>query len=283
MDIPDGEFQEMTVSTENNPSSKVLYHPLDKMISTTILEHSADAGLQKKPLNEIVIDVAKSFLGTEYVGFTLEREGDEILVMNLRGLDCTTYLENVVVLSRLIKQGKTSFEDHAKELISVRYREGLLNLYPSRLHYFADWLYDNEKKGIVTNITKELGGKEYNKTIDFMTQNREKYKQLSNEEYVLQIKNFEEELTSRQHYFIPESEIEGVEDRIHDGDLIAITSTVDGLDIAHVTIAIHQNNRLHIIHASSASDRVIISADPLAEYVKKNKSQHGIMVGRLTK
>ena len=272
-----------TVLTENNLSNQVLYHPLDKMISTAILEHSANEGLQNKPLNEIVIDVAKSFLGTEYVGFTLEREGDEVLVMNLRGLDCTTYLENVVVLSRLIKQEKTSFEDYAKELISIRYRDGNLNLYPSRLHYFADWLYDNERKGIVTNITKELGGTEYDKEINFMTQNREKYKQLSNDEYVLEIQNFEKELTSRQHYFIPESEIEEIEDRIHDGDLIAITSTVDGLDIAHVTIALHQNNRLHIIHASSASDRVIISDDPLAEYIKKNKSQQGIMVGRLTK
>ena len=276
------DLKEMTVLAGNNMSGHVLYHPLDKMIATTILEHSAKTGLSDEPLNDIVIDIAKSFLGTEYVGYTLEREGDEMLVVNLRGLDCTTYLENVVVLSRLIKQGKTSFEDYAKELISVRYRDGKLNLYPSRLHYFADWLYNNEKKDIVTDITKELGGKEYNKEINFMTQNRGKYKQLSNDDYVLKIKDYEKKLSSRQQYFIAETDIEGIEDKIHNGDLIAITSTVNGLDIAHVTIAFHQNNRLHIIHASSTLDKVVISENPLADYVKKNKSQHGIMVGRLT-
>jgi hypothetical protein len=282
MEIPESELKTTSILSGQNESSKVLYHPLDSMISTTILEHSANRGLQEKSLHDIEIDVAKSFLKTEYVGFTLEREGDEMLVLNLRGLDCTTFLENVVVLSRLIKQGKTSLEDYARELIMIRYRNGKLNLYPSRLHYFADWMYDNEKKGIIKNITKDLGGKEYDKEINFMTQNTENYKQLSNDEFVSQIMGWEKEITAREMYYIPEAEIEGVEDKIQNGDLIAITSAVDGLDIAHVTIAYHHKGRLHIIHASSRSDKVEISKDPLADYVMNNKSQHGIMVARLT-
>lgn len=276
------EFREVTIVTDHNQKNQVLYHPIDQMISTSILKQSVKTNLHEKPVNDIMIDVAKSFLGTEYVGFTLDREGDECLVLNLRGLDCTTYLENVVVLSRLIKQGKTSFEEYARELIYIRYRGGKLDLYPSRLHYFADWLYDNEKKGVVTDITKDLGGMEFDKEINFMTQNRDKYKHLSNDEYFQKTQKFEQYLSLHQFYYIPETDIERIEDKIHNGDLIALTSTVDGLDIAHVTIAIHQNNRLHIIHASSALDKVIISVDPLADYVKKNKSQSGIMVGRLT-
>lgn len=282
MKTDEKELKEVTIVTNDNQTNQVLFHPIDQMISTSILEQSVKTGLQEKPVNEIIIEVAKSFLGTEYVGFTLERDGDECLVLNLRGLDCTTYLENVVALSRLIKQGKTSFEDYAKELIYIRYRGGKLNLYPSRLHYFTDWLYDNEKKGIVMDITKDLGGVEFDKEINFMTQNRDKYKQLSNDEYFVKTQIFEQNLSSHQFYYIPETDIERIETKIHNGDLIAITSTVDGLDIAHVTIAIHQNSRLHIIHASSALDRIVISAEPLADYLKKNKTQSGIMVGRLT-
>lgn len=262
--------------------ANIIYHPQDSVIVTTLIRLAAEQGLQGKPLNEIVLTVAQEFLGTVYVGHTLERDGQEALVVNLRELDCTTYLENVVVLSRLIKQERRSFQDYTKELKQIRYREGVLDLYPSRLHYFSDWLYDNEKKGIVRDITKELGGEEFNKEIFFMTRNREKYMKLTNDEFVAAISKTEEEISSRELYYIPEVALEEIEDKIDDGDLIAITSVVDGIDIAHVAIAIHKNNRLHIIHASSSLKKVVISEDPLSVYLEKNRSQSGIMVGRLS-
>lgn len=282
LNIDEKELKEMLVYNpvhdENDP---VLYHTKDKQICNTILKNGIKKGLSEKPLQEIEIDVALSFLGTEYVGHTLETEGEEKLVINLRGLDCTTFLENVVVLSRLIKQGKTSFDDYARELLTIRYRDGKLDQYPSRLHYFSDWLYNNEKKGIVNDITGHLGGQPYDKTTNFMTRNRDSYRQLNSDEFFHEMERIEQELAMYDFLYVPQSEVEEIEDKIQNGDLIAITSTVDGLDIAHVTIALHQNNRLHIIHASSALDRVVISEDPLAEYLKKNKSQDGIMIGRL--
>ncbi len=280
--IEEKEMKEMTLS---NPSSDkadpVLFHAMDKQICNAILKNGTKEGLSDNPLNEIVISVAMSFLGTEYVGHTLETAGEEKLVINLRGLDCTTYLENVVVLSRLIKQEKTTFEEYARELIKIRYRDGRLNRYPSRLHYFSDWLYNNGKKGIVTDITKELGGQPYEKEINFMTRNRENYSQLNSDAFVEEMRKIEQQLTAYDFFYVPQSNVEEIEDRVRNGDLIAITSTVDGLDIAHVTIAFHHNNRLHILHASSSQDKVVISENPLAEYLKNNKSQDGIMIGRL--
>ncbi|UCG27505.1 MAG: DUF1460 domain-containing protein [Bacteroidales bacterium] len=281
LNIQEKDLSEMTVYTNNDQASQVLYHKMDKQICTSILKNAANKGLADKPLNEIAIDVARSFLGTEYVGHTLETAGNEKLVINLRGLDCTTYLENIVVLSRLIKQNKTSFEDYARELILVRYRDGILDTYTSRLHYFSDWLHNNVKKGVVTDITKEIGGQPFEKEINFMTRNRDKYKQLASDEFFIRIQKIEQENETHKFFFVPESEVEQIEKQIHNGDLIAITSTVDGLDIAHVTIALHQNNRLHIIHASSSLDKVVISESPLAEYLEKNDSQDGIMIGRL--
>jgi len=280
--IEEKELKEMAVYNPlHDETDPVLYHSKDKQICTAILKNATKQSLSDNPLNEIVIDVAMSFLGTEYVGHTLETGGEEKLVINLRGLDCTTFLENVVVLSRLIKQKKTAFEEYARELITIRYRDGKLDKYPSRLHYFSDWLYNNGKKGIVTDITREVGGQPYTKKINFMTQNRDNYRQLGSDEFFGEMERIEQELTSYDFFYVPQSDVEKIEDKVQNGDLIAITSTVDGLDIAHVTIAFHQNNRLHIIHASSSLDKVVISEDPLAEYLKKNKSQDGIMIGRL--
>ncbi len=282
LNIEEKDLKEIPVyNPMHDETDPVLYHSKDKQICTAILKNGIKKELSDKPLNEIVIDVALSFLGTEYVGNTLEAAGEEKLVINLRGLDCTTFLENVVVLSWLIKQEKTTFEEYARELIKIRYRDGKLDKYPSRLHYFSNWLYNNEKKNIVTDITRKLGGQPFDKEINFMTRNRDRYRQLSSDEYFDEVGRTEQKLTALDFFYVLQSDIEEIEDKVRNGDLIAITSTVDGLDIAHVTIALHQDNRLHIIHASSSSDRVVISEKPLAEYLKKNKTQDGVMIGRL--
>jgi len=124
------------------------------------------------------------------------------------------------------------------------------------------------------------GGVRYDKVINFMSNNTKSYRQLSNDEFVEQIKVFEEEISSREYYFIPEEKIISVEEKINHGDLIAITTNIDGLDIAHVGIAVKKNGRTHFMHAPMVGKKVEITEKPLADYVKANKRQHGIMVAR---
>ncbi|MEN7546502.1 N-acetylmuramoyl-L-alanine amidase-like domain-containing protein [Rapidithrix thailandica] len=232
------------------------------------------------PDGELVLKVGKVFLGTPYVAKTLEVVGDkENLVINLRGLDCTTYLENVLVFTRLIRQQKYSFEAFLKGLEQLRYREGDMREYPSRLHYFSEWLVDNEAEGIIQNISKEIGGKPYQKTFSFMTAHRDKYEQLANDAYFYELQKVEERLNQHDFYYLPKSEIASLEEKIQSGDLIAITTTIPNLDIVHVGFAYQKNGRLHFMHASSRSKKVEITQVPLAEYL--GKIQSGIMVARL--
>ena len=129
-------------------------------------------------LTKLLVEIGKSFLETEYVAHTLEKEGDEQLVINLTGLDCTTFLETSLTFARCIKKGKTSFEDYQNELTFIRYRDGKIDKYPSRLHYFSDWIYNNQQKSIVKDITEEIGGKKIKFAVDFMSKNPKYYKQL---------------------------------------------------------------------------------------------------------
>ena len=40
-----------------------------------------------------------------------------------------------------------------------RYRDGTCTgAYLSRLHYLEDWLYDNNRRGLVADLTRSLGG-----------------------------------------------------------------------------------------------------------------------------
>lgn len=247
----------------------------------TTLAKMAKTDFKILSINEAVVKIGKWFLNTPYVEKTLDVAGDEPLVINLTGLDCTTYLENVVTLARLGKKGKFSYEDYKKELEFVRYRNGRRGHYPSRLHYFSDWIFENQRKGIIEDITQSIGGVAYENQVGFMSANPQLYAQLSNEEFVKQIQKTEADIARRTYYYIPKARVEQLESGIQPGDLIAITIAMDNLDIAHVGIAVRQGGRIHLMHASLAGKRVIISEKPLSDYLLGIKKHSGIMVGRL--
>ena len=234
-----------------------------------------------KSMNDLTIEIGTWFLNTPYVEKTLDLPGDEKLVVNLIGLDCTTFLETVVTLARIAKEGNLNFEAYGQELEKLRYREGINHGYPSRLHYFSDWIYQNQEKGILWDISKEIGGTVYENNPSFMTSNPKFYPQLSNPEYINQLKETESEIKSRKYYYLPKTEIRAHEGKIKSGDLIAITTSMTNLDIVHVGFAIEKDGRIHLLHASSNSKKVEISEKPLSDYLMGNKSQSGIMVSRL--
>jgi hypothetical protein len=237
--------------------------------------------VSQKTMNDLTVLIGGWFLNTPYVEKTLELPGEEKLVINLTGLDCTTYLETVVTLTRLAKQRRLSFEEYEQELEFVRYQEGTKKDYPSRLHYFSDWIYQNQQKGILKDITKDIGGKVYANNPSFMSSNPQFYAQLRNPDYVERLRLDEVEIATRTYHFIPKEEISHLENKIKPGDLIAITTTMENLDIVHVGFAIEKNGRIHLLHAGTKNMKVEISEIPLHDYLKANKSQSGIMVARL--
>ena len=247
----------------------------------SILEELSGEDLAQKSMNALNIEIGLRFLETAYVEKTLELPGEEKLVINLLGLDCTTFLESVVTLSRLAKQNRFSFSDFERELEILRYREGIKKAYPSRLHYFSDWIYENEQKGILKDITGEIGGSIYENKPTFMSANPKFYPQLTDPDFVGQLKITEAAISRRTYHYIPKDDLQQHEAKIQSGDLIAITTSMTNLDIVHVGFAIERQGRIHLLHASSGSMKVEISEKPLADYLKGNKSQSGIMVCRL--
>lgn len=260
-----------------------IFSEKDVEVCTSKFNLAVDKSLIEKPINEVIVEIGKSFLETEYVAHTLEKEGDEQLVINLTGLDCTTFLESSLAFARCIKKGKKSFDDYQKELTFIRYRDGEIDKYPSRLHYFSDWIYNNQKKGIVKDISEEIGGKKIKFTVNFMSENPKYYQQLKdNPEFIPVIGKQEKEINSRQYYYISEDGIEKSESKIQTGDLIGLTTSDKGLDIGHVGIAIKMDNgRIHFMHAPLVGSKVQITEIPLSDYVKKIKKHTGIIVLRV--
>ncbi|MFZ2323291.1 MAG: N-acetylmuramoyl-L-alanine amidase-like domain-containing protein [Ignavibacteriaceae bacterium] len=260
-----------------------IYSDKDIEICNSKFNLAVDKSLADKPINEVIVEIGKSFLGTEYVAHTLEKEGDEQLVINLTGLDCTTFLESALTFARCIKKGKTSFDDYKNELTFLRYRDGKINNYTSRLHYTSDWIFNNQQKGIIKDITKEIGGKKVRFNVSVMSENPRYYKQLQKHpEFISIVKKQEDEINKRDYYYIPENDIEKIESKLQTGDLIALTTNNKGEDIGHVGIAIKMDDgRIHFMHAPLAGSKVQITEMPLCDYTKKIKKHTGIVVLRV--
>lgn len=236
--------------------------------------------LKQSDIGGTIVPVGKTFLGIPYVAKTLEIGETESLVINLQGLDCTTFVENVLAFSTLLIQDKLNFDAYADELEHIRYKDGKLDGYASRLHYFSEWIANNEKKGLLRDITAEIGGQKINKAINFMSTHRELYPFLKDEDNYQKIRESENYLNQQSICFLPQDLIEANEHRIQSGDIIALTTSIRGLDITHTGIASkEQDGRIHLLHASSSGE-VEVSEIPLVDYLKKVKNNTGIMVAR---
>lgn len=236
--------------------------------------------LKGASFGDTITQVGKTFLGTPYVEKTLEVGDAETLVINLRGLDCTTFVENVLAFSALLRNGNTDFDTFAETLKTIRYRNGELNGYASRLHYFTDWIRNNEQKGLVKDITHGLGGEEMEKTINFMGTHRELYPFLKDDGNYKQILETEAALAKEALCVLPQDQIESIESDLQNGDIITLATSIKGLDVTHTGLAIRQpSGRIHLLHASSSGE-VTITKEPLADYLKRIKSNIGIIVAR---
>ncbi|MBU2948145.1 N-acetylmuramoyl-L-alanine amidase-like domain-containing protein [Zobellia uliginosa] len=238
-------------------------------------------GLLEKDFGKTIVAIGKTFMDTPYVAKTLEIGDTETLVINLQGLDCTTYVENVLAFGLMLKNGESSFDDFTETLESIRYKDGELDGYASRLHYFSEWIANNEKKKLLKDITAEIGGKEITKPINFMSTHRDLYPFLKDDKNFEKVKASENYLNNQPICILAQDDIAANEHMIQSGDIIALTTSINGLDITHTGIATREKDgRIHLLHASTGSMKVEVSKKPLSEYLKGIKKNTGIMVAR---
>lgn len=224
--------------------------------------------------------IAKQLIGTPYGSKTIESQ-PEMLTLRLDSLDCTTFVENVAAAAITLHMGRNSWQDFAHSLMEIRYRGGAVNGYASRLHYISDWILDNAHRGNLQDVTDRIGKADYMvKTLDFMTQHRDKYPALENEENYNALKNAEIGYRSHRFPYIKTMNIKSAS--LKEGDIVAIVTSIKGLDVTHVGLITMVNGTPHLLHASSANARVEISPLPLYDYVKRNRSAVGIRVIRIT-
>lgn len=270
----------LTAMALNCAEASVRTSPQDSLIYTrTIQELLPYAGL---PAGELMVRAAGMFYGTPYKGGTLETV-PEALTVNLHETDCILLVETCTAMTLLLKNctdgGTPSFEDFCAMLRTLRYRDGITDGYPSRMHYTSEWLLQAQDNGFLKEVTAELGGIPLNQVFSFMSSHRDNYPRLREDDGALGlIRRAEERLdTAAAYFYIPSEKIPEIEGNILNGDIICFVSTVSGLDITHTGIACREEDgSLHFIHASMKEGKVVLETRTLAEYARS-----GIRVARL--
>jgi hypothetical protein len=230
---------------------------------------------------------ARQFLGVPYVAHTLETDGVERLVVNTRQLDCTTLVETVTALTQCTYRRKYSWQAFLKALTDMRYRYGVVDGYPSRIHYFTEWITQNTTTGLVSEIQQPNPPFSAVQTVsvNYMSEHPDAYKALkANARLVPLIRKQEQALTGLKVRYIPKSAVRNtrlLRNTIHDGDIIAITCNKKGLDIAHLGFAVWHKDGLHLLNASSLHKKVVEEPMTLYRYLQKHKTFTGIRILRI--
>ena len=273
----------LCLNVDATAASPVTYTKTD---STKVVELLANGHKQPKNAN-LMVYFARQLRNIPYVAHTLEVNKHEQLIVNLRQLDCTTYVETVSALTLCVRHGERSFADYCKWLRRLRYRGGELKDYTSRLHYFTDWIEDNTKMGYVKETQMKSAPFNAVQTVqvDFMSKHPQFYSMLKdNKQFQQVIAQQEKVLCGRKYRFIRKKDVRNTRDMrnaVKDGDIIAITTSKAGLDTSHIGIAVWHRDGLHLLNASQIHQKVVEEPMTMYQYMQKHPSQTGIRVVKL--
>jgi cell wall-associated NlpC family hydrolase len=245
-----------------------------------VLQNVFEAIQNPGSIGAAVAAAGRFFLGSPYRAHTLEVPGEEHLVVNLREFDCLTLVESCLAIARCVRRGERSMTSFRRELQHIRYRQGVLSGYASRIHYFTEWITDNMTKKIVRDLSNGIGGVPRGGPRNFMSGHRSAYRQLSEQAVFDSIKAMEKRLSAEQWYAVPRDGVEPAQEKLREGDIVGIVSSTDGLDIAHTGMVVEDGTTKRFLHASLSGDTVEVTSGSLADYVAAGRGRAGIVAAR---
>jgi len=264
----------------NNTEREIAAQPEDVARFEKIVQYAKQQNLPDRPIGEIVQAIADNFLGQPYAEGLLDKSGAEKLTVTLNKFDCVLFVETVLAIARGVAVKDYDYQNFVNRIEEQRYLNGKMNGYCSRLHYFSEWINDNQKRQTVENITTQLGGVPMNKQLNFMSQHRSSYPQMVKDEATYQcIVGIEADLAKTTVNYIPTNLIKSIYSQLKPGDIVAVATDVKGLDVTHTGLVYRNaDGNMGLIHASPAG-QVTVAYD-LHRYINRVESAIGIVVAR---
>ena len=276
-------------------SSQIRVTPDDKAVYEKVMEVLAP--VREEPMPVLVMKAAEAMLETPYVGGTLEQE-PEMLTVSLARTDCILLVEACVAMAQTARQEDRSFVAFCDNLRQLRYRDGLVDEYASRIHYTSEWILQAEARGLAAEMSADIAGSALEQYFSYMSAHADIYPSLaSNKELTDRIAAVEERLGQNEYFFIPKTRLESNLEKIRHGDMVCFVTNVEGLDISHMAFAYEYyecehdccpdgrgcsngQRQLGFLHASSKEKKVVVDKMTLTGYANSMASCTGIRIVR---
>ena len=225
----------------------------------------------------LMVSAGKALEGREYVAGTLDVPGGERLRIHLTQTDCILFVETCLALARTAAQDG-GFDMFVEELRQSRYRDGQVTAYADRLHYTTEWGLQGIERGVLQDVTPSLGGVVRNHPVSYMSTHPDLYPLMDDVEA---IRSAEKRINSVPSYYIPSKQISQALGGIRSGDIICFVTTVAGLDVSHVAMAVSDGSGpVRLLHASTGAMKVLTEPRTLPEYLAARPSVAGIRILR---
>jgi len=224
------------------------------------------------PANVAIPRLAHSFLQRPYNAFSLDKTRNEVLRIDLTSFDCFLFVEQLLALVN-----SRNVSDYVKTVRDLRYDNAQVN-YCSRYHYFTNWAENAIKMGLVLDLSRSLPhAVNRSLLLDYMSSHASSYEPMRQKKNRDCIAQRETSLIANQS-FVPIGSVSAVEDRLQSGDIFALVTGVQGLDVTHVGFVIRDSNGLSAIHAAPGPG-VMISSN-FAKYASSVPDVIGIAIYR---
>ena len=282
--LPGFAFASSTQAQEHLPQS-VTFKGADKF--SRIVAAAQRGNWRSLPMGQRVSKFALEMKGTPYVGYTLEIDDRiESPSVNFNGLDCWTFFEAALGLARLIEVPRERYtpSDLLREIEWTRYRGGVCRgNYLDRIHYLAEWYFDNAARGDIDDVTKRISPTQRmtGRKIQEMTVLWKGYRYLrKNPSLLTGMREHELRIAQYPFYYIPKDRARAAEPKIQSGDIIGIVTNHHGAFCSHVGLAHRGDDGVcRFMHASKNYKKVVIDKS-ISGYLADFKSHAGIIVGR---
>lgn len=253
--------------------------PATRRRHAELMRWAAAEGLAARPLGEVAVALGQRLVGVRYVAGVLDAPAEETLLAPLDRFDCVLYVESVLALARGVVAGDTTFGGYLGRVEQQRYRGGRMDGYGSRLHYFSEWIDDNGARNLVRDVTANAQRHEpYTRRLGFMTAHVDRYPHLADAAALADVRAAEARANAVRRTYVPKAVARGAYAAIEPGDVLATTTSVDGLDVSHVGFAVRTAQGIGFLHASPQGG-VKLSPD-LHAYLAGNRAQTGVFIVR---
>ncbi len=258
-------------------------HPLTAESAALLGQWYAKVGSPKdgEPYGDLVARVARVQLGKPYQ-LPPERSGPELLRVDLTHFECLSLVESSLAVARCTWLGSQDQACFLREVEASRYREGRLDGYASRLHYFSDWLGDNFRRSRVSLLTAALGGEARSYRFDYISTHPGRYPALAEPGVRETMVTQEARISGEPLVILAREAVRGVQHQLAAGDLVAVVSDrLPGLGVGHVGFVDKSlPGPPRLLHASSHHRRVIITPYAVGSYFTNRPDRQGAMLAR---